>query len=97
MTRESKKWEIVEVKNLIWKKLCRSKNGKVDFAPLLFDVKKGTPSSPTFTKTVDLMKRQGYVTDDRPNYGHYWVELKRNGQKKCKARSTGLKSKRTSG
>ena len=84
MSKADEEWEVARVKALIWKRLCESDDGKFDFAPLLFDVDSGGPSSLIFSETVDLMKRHGYVTDNRPNYGHYWVKLNGNGQKKCK-------------
>lgn len=83
MSKKNGEWEVVEVKHLIWKRLCKSETGRFDFAPLLLDAKRDSPGSPKFAETVDQMKEQGYITDNRPNYGHYWLKLKVAGKSKC--------------
>lgn len=83
MSKKNGDWEVVEVKNFIWKRLCKSETGRFDFAPLLLDHKRETPSSPKFAEIVGQMKEQGYLTDNRPNYGHYWLKLKASGKSKC--------------
>lgn len=76
-------WEVVEVKDFIWRRLCQSETGRFDFAPLLFDLKRKSPGSPKFAETVDQLKKQGYLTVNRPNYGHYWLTLNPSGKAKC--------------
>lgn len=83
MSDKDGNWEEVEIKDFIWEHLCKSDNGRFDFAPLLFDVHREAPSGPELTKTVYKMEREGYVTDNRPNYGHFWVELESSEKDKC--------------
>ena len=83
MVKEDGKWDEAEIKNFIWKHLCKSENNRFDFAPLLFDVHRDAPTEPKFTEIVHGMKQRGYITDNRPNYGHFWVELEGSGRKKC--------------
>ncbi|MEF8725439.1 MAG: hypothetical protein V5A79_05110 [Candidatus Bipolaricaulota bacterium] len=84
MTKENGEWELDEVKKFIWNHLCKSEEGRFDFAPLLIDEGKKAPSGQEFARVIDWMKDNGYVTDSRPDYQHYWVELKENGSTKCK-------------
>lgn len=83
MSKENGDWEVEEIEDFIWKHLCKSETGRVDFAPLLLNQKRKSPGSPKFGETVDQMKKQGYLTDNRPNYGHYWLKLKSSGKTKC--------------
>ncbi len=86
MVRKNGNWEDDEVRGFIWKHLCNSKVGRFDFAPLLFNPEEETPGSPRFSKVLAQMEEKDYVTDKRPNYGHYWVKLKGSGKRKCQER-----------
>ncbi|MBS3787554.1 hypothetical protein KGY79_05085 [Candidatus Bipolaricaulota bacterium] len=83
MVHENGTWKDDEVKDFIWKHLCNSKNGRFDFAPLLFNADRETPGSPQLAKTIAQMEEKNYIADKRPNYGHYWVKLKGSGKRKC--------------
>lgn len=84
MVKKNGEWETKEVKNFIWEHLCKSENGRFDFAPLLLDEDEKAPNGPKFAETVDWMKDHGYIIDRRPDYQHYWIELKGDGRIKCK-------------
>ena len=76
-------WNEDEVRNFIMDHLCNTENDKFDFAPLLMDLKSESPSSPKFLETLEQMEDGGYVTEAKPNYGHYWVKLRGPGKNKC--------------
>lgn len=83
MVKEKAGWEDVRVKNFIWEHLCKSDSVRVNFAPILLDGGRKVPSGQKFAKAIDRMKSQGYVTDSRPDFQHYWIELTESGEKKC--------------
>lgn len=77
-------WKSNEVERFIWERLCKTASGRFNFAPLLQDQEKKSPSGPEFAEAIDRMKVQEYVTDSRPDLQHYWVKLTDSGEKKCK-------------
>lgn len=83
MVKEKASWEVAGVKGFIWERICKSENGRVDFAPILLDEEREVPSGPKFAKAIDEMKDQGYVTDSRPDFQHYWIEPTKSGERKC--------------
>ena len=77
-------WADKSVANFIWKHLCNADTDRFDFKPLLLDTHRNTPGSPQLTRAVSRMQEHGYVTVEKPNYDHYWVELNGSGKKICK-------------
>lgn len=77
-------WTEEEVKGFVCEHLCNSKTGEFDFKPLLLNTHRETPQSPKLAEAVSLMREQGYVEVNKPNYDHYWVKLNGSGKRMCK-------------
>jgi hypothetical protein len=76
-------WEDKEVREFIWERICKSEDGKYDFAPLLKNEDTEAPPGPKFAETIEQLKEKGLVSDSRPNYDYYWVKLTEQGGQKC--------------